>query len=250
MRGDTFTSEIKFVITEDTAEAVREWARLRLPADPNAPGDGDGYRTTTLYFDTENLDLFYRRGPHARAKFRIRRYGDGPTVFLERKLKSGDRRSKHRSGMQARDLAKLLSGGHGSGSWFVRRLEHRGLQPICQVAYDRAAYVDTSATLTPRLTIDRNVTAATIHSVAFTHDSGVAILPGQAILELKYGAHAPDIFNRLIAEFHLTPRSLSKYRLAVRALGLAADRETAIDSINSNQPLEVQQYNFCNLENR
>jgi hypothetical protein len=248
MRGDTFTSEIKFVLTEDTAAEVREWVRLRLPADSNAPGDG--YRTTTLYFDTEDFDLFFRRGPHARAKFRIRRYDHGSTVFLERKLKSGNQRSKHRSEIQARDLARLLAGGHWSGLWFARRLEARGLRPVCQVVYDRAAYVDTSTIPAPRLTIDRHLTAAAIHSVAFTADPGADILPGQAILELKYGTRAPDIFNRLITEFSLTPRSFSKYRIAVRALGLALDHEITSDFVNQNQPVEAPRYNLCNQETR
>jgi SPX domain protein involved in polyphosphate accumulation len=83
-------SELKFLVSERTAVELRRWARMHFSADPHAAvGGSDSYRTRTLYFDTNEFDLFFRRGSQARAKFRIRTYNDGPAVFLERKLKAG-----------------------------------------------------------------------------------------------------------------------------------------------------------------
>ena len=229
-----FTSELKFALDEGAAAAVREWARLRLSSDPHSTGGGDSYSTTTLYFDTPGFDLFFRRRSYARAKFRIRRYNDGPMVFLERKLRIGDHLSKRRSEAAAGDLALLAGRNDWSGAWFARRLERRNLHPVCQVAYHRAAYVGMSTSGPLRLTIDRRLTAAPIHVAAFTNTAGAAILPGRIILELKYGAHMPALFERLIEEFRLSPLPISKYRVAVRALGLAADGETICDWIDGS----------------
>ena len=92
-----FATELKFALNTEMAAAVREWARTELIPDPHAAdAEGDGYRTTSLYFDTEDLDVFFRRESNGRAKFRIRRYNDGPVLFVERKLKRAGLVTKRR----------------------------------------------------------------------------------------------------------------------------------------------------------
>ena len=81
-------SEIKFVLDPVLGHQVREWARSELEADPHGEGPfGDEYRTTSLYFDTAEHDVFHRRGSFGRAKYRVRRYSEHDFVFLERKLR-------------------------------------------------------------------------------------------------------------------------------------------------------------------
>src|SRR5215510_13707112 len=102
-----FTSELRFVVSEETAAAFLDWARMELTADPYAAErGGDSYQTTTIYFDTEEFDLFFRRGSHGRAKFRIRSYNAGERIFLERKMKAGSRRSKRRSSIALEELGR------------------------------------------------------------------------------------------------------------------------------------------------
>ena len=85
-----FTSEIKFVVDAATGGRIREWARARLAPDPHGAGSfADEYRVSSLYFDTAARDVFHRRGSYGRSKYRIRRYHDEPSVFLERKLRTG-----------------------------------------------------------------------------------------------------------------------------------------------------------------
>ena len=67
-----------------------------------------------------------------------------------------------------------------------------------------------------------------IDAIAFTDDAGIDVEPGAAILELKYGAVLPPMFEELITTFNLQPCSISKYRLAVRKLGLADDKERTL----------------------
>ena len=78
-------SEIKFLLDEGQAPAIRAWARANLQPDPYGGGPfADAYTTSTLYFDTRQLDVFNRRDSFGRAKYRVRRYGDAGSVFFER----------------------------------------------------------------------------------------------------------------------------------------------------------------------
>src|SRR5512140_2655356 len=84
-----FASELKFLLAPAIADQVRDWARSRLAPDPNArDGECDAYHITSLYFDTDDFDVFHRRGSFGRTKYRIRRYGPSEVAFLERKLKT------------------------------------------------------------------------------------------------------------------------------------------------------------------
>jgi len=215
-----FTSELKFILNRTAADALAHWARSQLSPDPNAADVTGSYRTTSLYFDTPQLDVYFRRGSCARAEFRIRRYNDSETVFLERKLKIGSRLSKRRSEAPVEDLARL-TGNNGAGSWFGRRLMQCGFRPVCQVAYDRIAYVAVSPPAPLRITFDQNVVTAPSTVAEFADIRGAAVLPDQTIMELKFAERIPDIFQQLIDDFRVSPQSISKYRLAVDALGLA-----------------------------
>ena len=54
------------------------------------------------------------------------------------------------------------------------------------------------------------------------------VLSGREVLELKYRVHVPPLFKRLIEEFNLVPRAISKYRMGVAALGLVGDSDEAM----------------------
>lgn len=220
-----FATELKFALNTETAAAVREWARIELVPDPHAAdADGDGYRTTSLYFDTEDLDVFFRHKSNARAKFRIRRYNNDPVLFVERKLKRTGLVTKRRTEIPLDEVSRVLDAdADWPGRWFSRRLSHRQLRPVCQIEYRRTARLGLSSTGPLRLTIDRQIIATPINTVAFTSHAGVEVLPGREVLELKYRVHVPPLFKRLIEKFNLEPRAISKYRMGVAALGLAGD---------------------------
>ncbi len=217
-------SEVKFIVTEATASELCQWARLELDADPNAaaPG-GDNYRITTLYFDTQGFDLFFRRRSHARAEFRIRSYNEGEIVFLERKLRVRGHVLKRRSEVLRVDLPRLHDRAEPwAGRWFARRLQHRRLRPVCQLAYSRTARISRSAAVPVRLTIDRRIRVTGVDTIAFNNARGIEVMPGRAIVEMKYGVTMPLLFEQMIDRFALHPLPISKYRLAVEALGLDA----------------------------
>lgn len=220
-----FASEIKFLLDPTVANAVREWARARLVADPNAQGyAGDTYTVTSLYFDTAQLDIFHRQGVHRHSKFRIRRYGT-EAYFFERKLKIRGRLAKHRTPVTPADVADL-SGGLAAGSagfWFQQKTSARRLQPQCQISYQRTARVLMSATGPIRMTLDDSVRAQRAGDIRF--DDSVATVPvtDRVILELKFRRDLPALFRELVASFALNPVSFSKYRAAMPLIGLVPD---------------------------
>ena len=215
-------SEIKFLLDERQAPAVRAWARANLQPDPHGGGPfADAYTTSTLYFDTRQLDVFHRRNSFGRAKYRVRRYGDATSVFFERKLRQPGVLIKRRT-VDSIDALQRLEFDEADadwvGRWFHRRLLARRLRPVCQVTYDRTARMVSTAEGLVRLTLDANLRAAPVDAPAFVPDAGVPFLAGHNILELKYRARVPAVFRRLIEEFALKPQTASKYRLAAAAV--------------------------------
>lgn len=231
--GEGPAFEMKFLLDEPLARAVEAHVRDRLPLDPHGdPALGGAYRTTTLYLDTEHLDVFRRAAKFKRRKYRLRRYGDEPRIFLERKKRSEDRVRKKRTPVPVDELALLanpLSVTTWPGSWFHQRLLDRGLRPACLVGYQRTAFAALTAEGPVRLTLDRGLrgTLARDWDVA-PAEGGLAFLTGQAILEFKFRTALPALFKELIQTFQLTPGAVSKYRNCLLAWGVAeAPREVA-----------------------
>lgn len=221
-------SEVKFLVGSEAAARIREWARAHLRADPHGAGvHGDEYQTASLYFDTVDYDVFHRRGSFGRGKYRIRRYGDEETVFLERKIRQAAVLAKRRTRTPVETLGCLAQPSIGQawpGSWFHRRLSARRLRPICQVTYQRMARTFGRDGEVMRLTLDTDLRARDVPEIRFRRGAGVpvlAALPGKnvdAILELKFTGAAPALFRQLVEEFGLNPQAASKYRLAASAL--------------------------------
>ncbi len=221
-----FASELKFLIPPDKVDAVRAWARTFLEADPHGTGsDGDTYQVTSLYFDTQRFDVFHGNGSFGRSKYRVRRYNGDDVVFLERKTKTNTWVSKRRSPVRI-DLLPLLEEAEPdslwSGFWFHRRLLGRQLNPVCQINYLRTARVGMAEGLPVRMTLDRELKATAIANQCYDDTStGTPLMEQGWIMELKYRDALPALFKRLITELAPPPKRVSKYRLAVNALGLS-----------------------------
>jgi hypothetical protein len=201
-----------------------------MERDPHGLGpSGDQYRTTSLYLDTDERDVFHRRGSYGRSKYRVRRYDGEDVVFLERKLRTPALLQKRRTALALSDLARIGQLDPASpGFWFDERLALRRLRPVCQVSYSRIARIAPQAGGHVRLTLDSDVRAVATPRLAFSAVAGDAILPGRLVLELKYPVAFPALFKELVQEFRLTPARASKYRTAARELGLIGEVEAAV----------------------
>lgn len=227
-----FASEIKFQVPDFAGEAILEWARDRLSPDPNVSNgstQNDAYQITSLYFDTEDYDVYHRNGSFGRSKYRVRRYGPSRTVFLERKLKTRGLVSKRRASVSIDELARLQGADPEAdwpGFWYHQRLVARRLKPICQIRYHRIARVALTSYGPIRLTVDRCIQAVPLHQVGFDDSAaGVALSDNQVIVEFKFRMAMPALFKEVVERFALNPRRISKYRLAAVALGLVEPAE-------------------------
>jgi len=234
--------ELKFLVSVPASDAIRAWARTRLQPDPNADGEqGDGYRISSLYFDTESFDVFHRRGSYGRSKYRVRRYGSGDVAFLERKLKTKGLLAKRRSILRVSDLNWLharVPVENPDAFWFHRRLLARSLRPICQIAYRRTARFALTDLGPIRLTLDDALHALPVRQLAFDDlTASTLILPDQRVLELKFRGEMPVLFKELLQEFSLKPQTFSKYRHAAKTLGCVPELPTNPEPNGKIHPL-------------
>ncbi|MFT3906848.1 MAG: polyphosphate polymerase domain-containing protein [Steroidobacteraceae bacterium] len=212
--------ELKCLLEASVAEAVMDWARAHLQPDPNLRPGRDSYQVSSIYLDTRERDVLRRRGSYARSKYRVRRYDDADTVFVERKTKTRQLVNKRRELLPLAALpAAGLLGAADSASWFWRRARVRGLAPVYVVQYQRFACVGTSAYGPLRLTLDSDLLAWPTAALQFApQPASRALVASLRILELKYRQVLPVEFRSLIAQFALTTRDISKYQLAARVL--------------------------------
>jgi hypothetical protein len=217
-------SEIKFLVDPDTAGNIRSWARQMLRADPHGSGYfGDEYRTTSLYFDTKDFAVFRQRGSYGRSKYRIRRYDEGDSAFLERKMRTRRVLSKRRTPVHCQDLSRLADSHEDrkwAGAWFQERLRIRRFSPTIQISYRRTARISETELGTIRLTVDEDLRALPAAGLLFRPACGDHVNRNLAIVEFKFRVAMPSIFKRLVEQFAIEPQRVSKYRMAASALGI------------------------------
>lgn len=214
--------EMKFVVNEDIAQTIMAWARQHLAADPHARECDEGYHVNSLYLDTPDFDTFRRQPGFRRRKFRLRRYGQESTIWLEVKRKRNGHVRKRRVSVADAMLIQHLvqpENPEWEGAWFRRRIDQRQLRPVCQVTYRRFARIGMSATGPVRLTVDRDLFAAhaTVWQVPAEPLSGEPLLKSRRIVEFKFRDVLPASFRGLIQDLRLEPATFSKYRECVAA---------------------------------
>jgi hypothetical protein len=227
--------ELKFLLEEARAREVEAWARRHLATDPHGdPVLGGAYRTTSLYCDTPELDVYHRAEAYKTQKFRVRCYGSMAWAFLERKAKQDDRVAKRRTPVPAEDLALLAHvevPAGWTGRWFHRNLQAYRLLPACLVLYQRTAYAGWGPEGPLRLTLDRHVQGRLANQWSLGPGEGARpLLAGQIILELKFRIALPAPFQALVRDLHLCPGIVSKYRLCREAWGAPAAARDAMEA--------------------
>jgi hypothetical protein len=222
--------ELKFELSQDDVVRMTAWARRHLKPDPH--GEEGCYRVTSVYCDTPDFDVFHRSAGYRSSKLRLRRYGSAPFVFLERKIKRGDRVRKRRVEIAPGELPRIAEGAtgrtppvNGSAGWFLQQVLKKRVAPTCRVGYRRTAFYGMSGTQAVRLTIDESLIGVPTRGwEAPPLHEGLELLPGGALLELKFHDAMPELFRRLLPDLPLQTARVSKYRRCVRLCGLAQDR--------------------------
>ena len=219
--------EIKFVVDAARGPELQAWMRANLAPDEFGSGpEHDQFETSSLYFETGEFDVFHRRGSYGKSKYRVRRYGTSPIMFLERKFRTERVLIKRRTTAALEDFRRIElhePDPDWYGYWFHRRLLARRLKPLVQVSYVRTARLGSSPHGKVRMTLDMDLRVLPLPDGAFLPGVGLPLMPESNIIEVKYCVTLPPILRDLISEFSLTTQPVSKYRAGLALLGLSPD---------------------------
>lgn len=214
--------ERKYPLAEARVPLVAAWLNARFRRDPQYPEGA----ITSCYYDTPRLAAWYESldGDYAKAKHRVRWYGDPPDpaagAWLEVKFREGRRSGKHRARLERPEGDPLGPGLRLPGrAEMAAELIRLGcpppaeLRPTMLIRYRRRRWIDRSSGL--RISLDHAVEAAEPRAAGGA-DGRPAWRPLRdgAVLELKSAGPLP-ISLRGLARLNLHRTAHSKYALAV-----------------------------------
>jgi hypothetical protein len=223
--------ELKYMMDEAKAQAVREVISSHLELDENGVGKPDySYPVHSLYLDSPDLYTFWStiNGDKNRFKLRIRFYNESPAtpVFFEIKRRMNNCIMKQRGGVK-KDAVERLLRGHlpGPGDLlsqdpkslvavqrFLELVERIGAVPQAHVCYQREAYVDPVSD-NVRVTFDRHVLTEPRKRPTFETAMVDPSRPfgNRVILELKFTDRFPDWLRHVVESFNIMQCGAAKY---------------------------------------
>jgi hypothetical protein len=233
--------ELKYVIPEDVALALREFVSSYLEIDEyGAHRPNLSYSIHNLYLDSDDLKIYWGtiNGNKNRFKLRLRFYADNPNpaapVFFEIKRRMNEAILKQRCGVQRPAVEAVLGGQLPTAAELVSQDSRQlvaiqrfielstDLQayPVAHVSYDREAWIsphDNSV----RVTFDRNVLISPEFDARFTAemDDPTPVFGSAVILELKFTGRFPEWFSDMVRVFGLRQGSASKYADGIAVKG-------------------------------
>lgn len=246
--------ELKYIVDERLAQAIRDFASAYLAADKHGKrSQNNAYPICSLYLDSPQLTLYRATvdGHRYRFKLRIRFYDDSPQTpaYFEIKRRVDAVILKERAAVRRTSILRLLD-----GHWPKRSDladddadSYDALQRFCDlrhsvradgqvfVSYTREAYVPPNDN-SVRLNFDRELSVSNYQRALAPNNSRRAFHPrlGGVILELKFTDRFPTWMRDMVGIFNLERRRVPKYVTCVRSL-----RTQQFPSLPANQEVEV-----------
>jgi hypothetical protein len=223
--------ELKYIVPEETALAVREFVRAYLILDEYGVGRPNlSYSIHNLYLDSDDLAIYWGtiNGDKNRYKLRIRFYEDNSKapIFFEIKRRMNDAIIKQRGGVKRPAVEAVLAGQlpapdelvSGDARQlvaiqrFVQLMIRDRAAPTAHVFYEREAWISPTDN-SVRVTMDRNVLIAPEFGMRFSAemDNPIYVFNPAVVLELKFTGRYPGWFNTLVSALNLRQGSASKY---------------------------------------
>ncbi len=242
--------ELKYIITAQQAEAVKEDLVAHMEPDQHGTVDGS-YGICSVYYDTADLAFMRAKveGIKFRRKLRIRNYGDTLAaadrqrpVFVEIKQRINRTTQKRRLILPLPDAYQLCAGewervledpqDNAAAQEVLFLARGLNLQPTSVVGYRRQAYVGGSYEPGLRVTFDREIWGADASQGLTTDISHHALLPQTTvIMEVKANNAVPLWLANMLARRHCALRRYSKYCAATQRLidlELLGERKTEV----------------------
>ncbi len=226
--------EMKYVLTRDQTERLKERLKERLETDPHGRAT-----VASLYYDTPDGRLIRASldRPRFKEKIRLRAYGpvdDDSPVYVELKRKVNGVVYKRRAETTIRTAkhffareCDVCADGQIGREIRAFRDRYETLEPACLIAYERTAFIEANGDL--RVTVDEAPRYRTQRLELTAPPDGVLLLPdGDSILEIKARDALPLWLARMLSEEQIYKRSFSKYGEAYRQrLARASAERTA-----------------------
>jgi hypothetical protein len=250
--------ELKYVIREDVALAVRQFVRSYLEVDEFGVGKADfSYPVHSLYLDNPALALYRgtTEGVKNRFKLRLRYYDDRPAspVFFEIKRRMNNVIMKERGGVRRESVGLLLSGHLPQTEHLLSKSPKQfvALQRFCElmgqihavpkvhVFYMREAWVSARDN-SVRVTLDRQVLCDIDKEARLevaVHNP-VNVFGKMVVLELKFTNRFPDWFGDMVRVFGMLRTGAAKYVGGCNLLGLQKLRGFGFDEFS--QPFRIK----------
>jgi len=231
--------ELKYLVNEDVALAMRDFVRSYLVPDEFASKSSNfSYPNHSLYLDSDDLRIYWDviNGNKNRYKLRLRYYDDNPAapVFFEIKRRSDNAILKERGAVRREAVATLLAGQLPDASHlvskhpkhltalqhFCRLMHDSAAKPMTHVCYMREAWMSAQDN-SVRLTFDRDVCSAPHSEPVITTRIENPVMPwGRlVILELKFTTRFPNWFFEMVRLFNAMQCGVAKYAEGVALLG-------------------------------
>jgi len=230
--------ELKYLVREETARAVRQYLRSYLKLDDFAANFPDyAYPVHSLYLDSPDLATYQavQTGEKNRFKIRIRYYSDSDeTVYFEIKRRTNEIISKMRAKVRRDAVQPLLAGAPPQLKHLAKpdakhffalqefcRLTHSlRAAPKSHVAYRREAWMSPINNAL-RVTFDRDVLCEPEFGQALLTrlDNAVRPFDDQVVLELKFIDRLPAWCSEMVRTFGLVRGGAPKYAKGVHLLG-------------------------------
>lgn len=240
--------ELKYIITEDVAQGVRDFVRAYLDLDEfGATQPNLSYPVHSLYLDSDRLTTYWNtiNGNKNRYKLRLRFYENQPAapVFFEIKRRVNDAILKQRGAVR-RDAVDSLLAGHlpepahlvsndpkqlVALQRFSQLLNEIRARPIAHVAYYREAWISPHNN-SVRVTMDREVRCdpEPTAQLACEMRQPLLVFGKNVVLELKFTGRFPDWFRELVRIYGLRQCSAAKYADGIALMGEDAFSTSAI----------------------
>jgi hypothetical protein len=230
--------ELKYIVSESKALAVRDFVGSYLELDPyGGRQPNKSYPVHSLYLDSPDLSLYRAtiNGERNRFKLRVRFYeieGNAPVSF-EIKRRCNNVILKSRARVRRGSVARLLNG--DVAHWddlahdcnqelkdlqeFLRLCTALQAAPKAHVKYLREAW-ESPCGNSLRVTMDRCVHSAPEFTARLdlSLEESVPLFEEGVILELKYTDRFPRWLQELVQAFDLRTASAAKYVDGVQRL--------------------------------
>lgn len=217
-----YRHEIKYVISKQMAEILKQRLLLIMDVDANSSNLDNTYLIRSLYFDDINNTAYYEKidGVEYRKKYRIRIYNyDDSFIRLECKYKHNNMTSKDQYRIDKNTYENIVKGNLNELEMsnnkmfnnFILDLKLKSLKPTVIVDYKRLALTYPISDV--RVTFDSCISSGVYNYDLFDKNTNnLSIIDDDnVVLEVKYNEILPESIAIILSTIPSVRESFSKF---------------------------------------